>query len=210
MWKGRTCNSRSTGCRFAHPTPCFNRRCATGPINGCRAFHPRVSGYKTGRDKGNDKGDVRKGGAVPKGKKRDSGTLRPNPNHRKKSTNATSLSNSNRSSSGRNSNSNRSSNLQLQERVASMEKQLGGMSRPSYRDVASRGIPTTSNSSAGSGSSSSGSSGGSNGNYLHHLAMPSQGRGGPLEGYALARPDPAVLNTVVAAVMAVLSGGQHF
>ncbi len=83
------------------------------------------------------------------------------------------------------------SDLQLLDRVAAMERRMGqaGLVQqpPSYRDVVARGILNP-----------GGSRSGSNGNN-NNGGAPS----------APARPDPAVLSTVVAAVMAVLSG-QHF
>ena len=198
VWKGKTCNNRTNGCRFAHPTPCSRGGCVPTPNTGCRAFHPRVA-----RVEGNGKGDVRKGGAVPKGKKKkDNRSSRPNHKNasngrgRARRGGGGGSSNGSSSNNDHNGSSSNSSNSQssLQRRVSAMEARLSGMreKRPSYRDVAagSLGVHPVLNSS--NGSSSNGGGGLSGGDY------------------ALARPDPATLSAVVSAVMAVLSGGQHF
>ncbi len=178
VWKGKTCPNRSNGCKFAHPNPCNSSGCAMGPSIGCRAFHPCVGG--SGREKGNDRGSVRRGGVAPMGNKsKSSKPHRPNNNN---------------SRTGGNSHSNNHSGLR--ERVEAMEKALkgrGGAHKPSYRDMLARGIPTTSNPTRGN----SGSGASSHNQVPHHNVN---------GGFTLDQPDPAMLSTVVAAVMAVLSG----
>ena len=183
VWRGGTCNNMSKGCRFAHPNPCSDSGCASAPAPTCRAFHPKR--------RGNGRGSVRKGGDVP-GRRED--TKLPRPSGTNSGTNIG-------SNIGSNSNLSRSATLQLRERLEAMEKRLGlkekgrsnivGERRPSYRDVAARGL-------------SRGGSGDTN------PFNPNRGRSGANGDSALVRPDPAVLSTVVAAVMAVLSTGQHF
>ncbi len=63
---------------------------------------------------------------------------------------------------------------------------------PSYRDVAARGLLASNNSSG-----------------VSNPIIGSRLDGGGLGGFALARHDPSVLSTVVAAVMAVLEGGNQ-
>ncbi len=187
VWRGGTCNNRSKGCRFAHPSPCNSSSCTNTPAPNCRAFHPRR------KKEGNGEGDVRKGNAAPKRKgsndhSRPSGSSVGGNNNRNR-----------RSSKGSSSGSrkgNASSLPQLHSRMATMERHLVGMrdgrEAPSYRDVVARGLPI----SAGSGSSS-----GNNHNSQRHEGV----------GFGLAQPSPDVLSAVVAAVMAVLAGkGPHF
>ncbi len=193
VWKGRTCKNRTNGCKYAHPTPCANDRCITSPSAGCRAFHPPHKG------KGNGRGSVRKGGDAPKGK--GSNPNRPNARRNGGSSSGSNNSGGNDSSSGNarsNNNASRSRSnggLQLKERLDMMERRLGlqDMERrnnrekvPSYRDVTARGL------CSGVG--------------------PVPSNGGAMKGdFGHARPDPAMLSTVVAAVLAVLAGGkQHF
>ncbi len=191
VWRGRQwqCPNRSNGCRFAHPTPCNNGRCRSGPAPGCRAFHPRVSKENLSRRQGNSKGGARKGSDAPK--HRGKGPHRPN-----NSSNNGGNRRSSPSSNGGNGGNRPSGGLHLEERMEIMEKklQLQEKEKLSYRDVAARGLNAT------------GSSSNTNGNILDG------GRpiGGGTSGFGRARPDPAVLSTVVAAVMAVLAGGQHF
>ena len=127
-----------------------------------------------------------RGSAVPKLKQKGTG---PNgPNNRGGS-----------SGSGGRSNSNSfSNNHLLHERLVAMERRLEGLRGKSesgalsYRDVAARGLLPNSSSSN---------------NTSNHMGGP-----GPIasaRGSAPAPPDAAVLGTVVAAVMAVLSRGQH-
>ncbi len=185
VWRGGTCKNRSKGCRFAHPSPCGSNGCTITPAPNCRAFHPRRKG-------GNDRGDERKGNAAPKNRKGSNGPSGPSSSSSK----GNGSGNSNKTRGPRsNSNSNNRSALRLGDRVARVERQLGGMSgtvgTPSYRDVTVRGLcvpPTI---------------GGSNGGSSGSLANKG--------GFGLAQPDPGMLSTVVAAVMAVLSGrGQQF
>ncbi len=187
VWKGKQCPNRSSGCRFAHPTPCSNDRCRSGPAPGCRAFHPPMNKRK--RDppkKGNDKGSVRKGGAAPK-TNGGNGTRKPN----NKGRGPTSGGGSNSGSS------NSHPDLQLRKRIEAMERKLELQSgkTPSYRDVAARGLLAHSNGSGGNSS-----------NPTHGFGANQMGPG----SFDRGRPDPTMLSTVVAAVMAVLSGGdQH-
>ena len=82
--------------------------------------------------------------------------------------------------------------LQLQAR----REDLG--EKPSYRDVAKRGLAPT-----GGGSGSSANTGGPSSG----IRTDRKGQGGSDR----VLPDPAMLSTVVAAVMAVLAGGNpHF
>ena len=190
VWKGGDCPNRNNGCRFTHPTPCSNKRCASRPSNGCRAFHPRLD-----EGKGNARGDARKGSGVPRRNK----SIKPNrPNgykgNDKPKGNFVYSSNSNSSPVDL--------QLQLQDRVATVERRLMGLGekrqgKPSYRDVAARSVFPPSMISSYSGSSSS--------NNLNHV----QNAGGDC---ALGQPDQAMLSTVVAAVLAVLAGRgqQHF
>ncbi len=190
VWKGKQCPNRSNGCRFAHPTPCSNGSCKSAPAPGCRAFHPPMSKGKkdSTSGRGNDKGSVRKGSAAPKAY---GGKGNRRPNHRRNGT-----SNSNNSSSSRSNNNH--SDFHLRRRIEVMEKKLelqAGKTPPSYRDVAARGLLAHSS-----------SNGGNNNNN------PTYGRGPDRVvpgGFGHGRPDPAVLSTVVAAVMAVLSGGDQ-
>ncbi len=187
VWRGGTCKNRTTGCKYAHPTPCSNSSCASGPTSGCRAFHPR--GRERG--KGNGKGGARKGNAVPnQSRKRTNGPHRPN--------NTAKIL---KGSSGSSSSSN-NAHSRLQERVEMMERQLGLQARAedkegklSYRDVVVRGQAAT----GGYGSTIS--------NPPSGLRANKEGNG----GFGPVQPDPAMLSTVVAAVMAVLAGGnRHF
>ncbi len=79
-----------------------------------------------------------------------------------------------------------------------MERQLGlreerDMGRKlSYRNVAARGLPASRGASSGGNTNPQGSG---------------PDRMGP-GGFGLAQPDPTTLSTVVAAVMAVLAGGN--
>ncbi len=180
VWKGKTCKNRSSGCRYAHPTPCSRDSCVPNPTSGCRAFHPRV--------RGNGKGSVCKGGTAPKGNPRGPSNKPPSRGNRPIH---------NKSSNSGSNNNNRSSHLQLIERVAAVERKMGETSQGkrrqgiSYRDVVARGSPA---SSFGSSSSTAPRAGLSSGG-----------------DFAPVQPDPAMLSTVVAAVMAVLAGrGQHF
>ncbi len=183
VWKGRSCNNMSNGCRFAHPTPCANNRCKSGPATGCKAFHPRVSKGDLTR-RGNGKGSVRRDDAAPKGNNGKS----HQPSAKR-----------NRASNSNNSNTrSRSSDLRLGERVELMERQLGlreEMGRKlSYRDVAARGLTTPS------------SSFNSNNGHTNGSRPDGMGPG----GFGLAQPSPDMLGAVVAAVMAVLAGkGQR-
>ncbi len=188
VWRGKACPNRSNGCKYAHPTPCSSDGCIPNPANGCRAFHPRVGGTTT---VGNGKGSGRRVGAAPTGNSR-------RPQNKKSFGSGNSGSNRpnshNRTSSGSNGNNN--SHLQLVRRLAAVERRMGETGpaekverRPSYRDVAARGTHA-------SGVNSNG----------NNRAVPSY-RG----DFAPAQHDPAMLSTVVAAVMAVLSGrGQLF
>ncbi len=189
VWKGGNCNNRNNGCRFAHPTPCTSNRCGSGPSPGCRAFHPRVSRGDLTK-KGNGKGGVRRGDAAPKGNSSSNRSRQPITRR-----NATSHGGGN--SSG--NNNSRPAELQLRERIELMERRLGlreaeeaGGRRLSYRDVVARGLSTP------------GGSGSNNNNPTHGTRSGGLGRGGS----GLAQPDPAMLSTVVAAVMAVLTGGS--
>ena len=111
VWKGKVCNNRSNGCRFAHPDPCNSSRCSGGPMANCKAFHPRVRGVETSVMVGNGKGSARKGGAAPTRNKRDGKAPKPKP--RPNSSNSSSSNKriaSGRSSSGGNRNSGSNSN----------------------------------------------------------------------------------------------------
>ncbi len=182
MWRGGTCNNRTNGCKYAHPTPCSNSSCASGPTSGCRAFHPRGRG----KEKGNGKGGVRKGNAVPNQSRR-----RPN---------ATKIprGSSGSSSSGSSGSATSSSNAhsRLRDRVEIMERQLGLQvgakdkeEKLSYRDVVARGRMAT-------------------GGYGSTIGNP-PGLRANKGGFGHVQPDPAMLSTVVAAVMAVLAGGNQ-
>ena len=181
VWKGKQCPNMSSGCRFAHPTPCTNGRCKSGPAPGCRAFHPAR--------RGNDRGSERKGGGAPKVK---GGNVTRRPNNRRSGT-------SNSNNSGGSGSNRRSSNnhtdLHLRKRVEMMERKLElqtGKAPPSYRDVAARGLHAP-HIGAGSGN-----------NNLSNQRRASA-------GFGLAQPSPDMLGAVVAAVMAALTGkGQHF
>ncbi len=190
VWRGRQCPNRSNGCKFAHPTPCNNGRCRSGPASGCRAFHPRVSRENLSRRQGNGRGGARKGGDAPKhgGK----GPHRPNNSNSNSGGNRR----NNSSSNGSNGGNRPSGGLHLEERVEMMEKklQLQEKGRLSYRDVAARGLTAA----------------GSNGNNSGNILNGGRPLGRGTSGFGRAQPDPAVLSTVVAAVMAVLAGGQHF
>ncbi len=168
---------------IAHPTPCSRANCVPSPTSDCRAFHPRVGG--------NGRGSVRKGGAAPKGNSRG-----PNNN---RSPSIGNMPNHHNRKSGNNGNShnrsNNTSHLQLIKRVAAVERRmgtttLGGQRRQgvSYRDAVASSNPPPLTNSSGGGRIVGASSGG---------------------GFAHVQPDPAVLSTVVAAVMAVLSGGKQ-
>ncbi len=178
----------SNGCRFAHPTPCSNNRCKSGPATGCKAFHPRVNKGDLTR-RGNGKGSVRRGDAAPKGN---------NGKSHQPSARRNGASNSNNSNTRP-----RSSDLRLGERVELMERQLGLREemgrRLSYRDVAARGLTTPAPSNSNS----------INSNNSHTNGSRPDGMGPG--GFGLAQPSPDMLSAVVAAVMAVLAGkGQRF
>ncbi len=188
VWKGRSCNNMSNGCRFAHPTPCSNNRCKSGPATGCKAFHPRVNKGDLTR-RGNGKGSVRRGDAAPKGN---------NGKSHQPSARRNGASNSNNSNTRP-----RSSDLRLGERVELMERQLGLREemgrRLSYRDVAARGLTTPAPNNSNS----------INSNNSHTNGSRPDGMGPG--GFGLAQPSPDMLSAVVAAVMAVLAGkGQRF
>ncbi len=189
VWKGKICNNRSSGCRFAHPEPCRSSKCASGPMPGCKAFHPRVGGVETSVAMGNGKGSARKGGAAPKRSKRDDKAPRPSS-----------------SNSGGNNGRKRTADGNGRSSGTASRNTGGTSSNPrlpqvSYRDVAARALTGASGSAnTGNGLSSSGN----NSNIPYFQALPA--RGGE---FAHAQPDPAVLSTVVAAVMAVLSGGRQ-
>ncbi len=130
-------------------------------------------------------GGARKGNAVPKQSKgRTNGTHRPN---------NTKISNGG-SSRGRSSSNTQS---KLRERVDAMERTVRNLgersaNRPSYRDVVI------------SGSTNGGGSSNHNHNHVPtHRPVPVNG------AFALDQPNPAMLSTVVAAVMAVLSGRER-
>ncbi len=195
VWRGGTCKNRSKGCRFAHPTPCNSNNCATTPAPNCRAFHPKRKG-------GNDRGDARKGNAAPKSRRGLNGSHRPSGSSNSRGgcsgggssgsrsgSNSTNNKTSGARGSGSSSSTNNRSALNLGDRMARVERHLAGMSGnpPSYRDVAVRGL-----------------SGGNNGGSS---SITSSNKG----DFGLAQPNPAMLSTVVAAVMAVLSGrGPHY
>ncbi len=187
VWKGKICNSRTSGCRFAHPDPCRSSRCTGNPAAGCKAFHPHVRGVETSVTvvKGNDKGSVRKGGAAPNRNVRDKKAPRPSSSSSGSNSGNRRSGNGGSRSSGSNSN-NRNSNHRLPQ--------------VSYRDVAARAVPSTMGCANGSGNS-----GGSNNSIPYFRAQPAREGG----GYAHAQLDPAVLSTVVAAVMTVLAGGNQ-
>ncbi len=205
VWRGLVCPNMANGCRYAHPYKCSNRRCADGPANDCKGFHPR---------KGNGGGDVGKGSNVSK-ERRGTKPQRPNKNGGKKSSSSNN-NNRNRGSGGGGNKEN--SSAQLRERLEAMERQLQGIplqqqqqrrrrqqqqrqqqqqqqqQQPpqtalSYRDVTARGL--TSNVSLG------GSLGNTDGVTNRSVA------------FVPAQHDPAVLSAVVAAVMAVLEGGRQ-
>ncbi len=74
------------------------------------------------------------------------------------------------------------------------QQQQQQQERPSYRDIALRGLPSLSSSSNFN----------NGGNFVGGVA-----RGPTSGGFGLGQPDPATLSTVVAAVMAVLAGGTQ-
>ncbi len=191
VWKGKRCPNRNNGCRFAHPTPCSNDHCRSGPSQGCKAFHPPTSG------KGNGKGSVRRGGAAPK--KKNNGKNGSNKS-RKPNAKRSAPSNGRAGGSAGNSGNGSSKSIahQLGERVEMMERQLGlGRERLSYRDVAARGLNARDD-------------GGSPDANTNIPSIGSRPIGRRPPGFGHVQPDPAMLSTVVAAVMAVLAGGhQH-
>ncbi len=185
VWKGKIC--KSNGCRFAHPNPCDSSRCSGGPTAGCKAFHPRVGGVETSVVLGNGKGSARRGGTAPNRNRKG----RPDSNSGRSSS---SYSNNNRRTPAGNRGSGNGSSGSRSGSSSSTSNSNFRHPQVSYRDVAARAVPSVAD-------SASGSNGGSN-----NSIFPFQGRG----GFAHVQPDPAVLSTVVAAVMAVLSGrGQH-
>ena len=185
-WRSRVCNQVWKG------KQCSNR------TNGCRFAHPSpcsnnrcrsrpVPGCRAFHPRVGKEDPTRKGngkGSARKGSaapRANSGTGFREPYNKRNSSNS--------------KGSTPNSNVHLRERVEMMEKQLEMRARaedkgkqPSYRDVAARGLTTA----GGVGNSSFGLG---------------EGRG----GFGHVQPDPAMLSTVVAAVMAVLAGGkQHF
>ncbi len=157
------------------------------PCSGLQGLSPAHEQEEEGPPKrGNDKGSVRKGGAAPKANG-GNGTRKPN----NKGRGPTSGGGSNSGSS------NSHPDLQLRKRIEAMERKLELQSgkTPSYRDVAARGLLAHSNGSGGNSS-----------NPTHGFGANQVGPG----SFDRGRPDPTMLSTVVAAVMAVLSGGdQH-
>ncbi len=147
---------------------------------------------------GNGRGSVHRGGAAPKGNSgNNGGNNSRKPNARRSGPSGSSGSSSSSSSS-------KSITRQLGERVEMMERQLGLQSRLSYRDVAARGL-------IAKGGDSSGSNADTNIPNIGSIGPRPIGRVTP--GFGHAQHDPSMISTVLAAVLAVLAGGnqqQHF
>ncbi len=183
VWKGKICKNRSSGCRFAHPDPCNSNKCSGSPAAGCKAFHPRVGGVETSVVMGNGRGSVRRGGAAPNGSRRNKAS-RPNSSSNNRRT--AEESGGNRGGGSRSSGNNNTPS----------SSSSSSLRRPqvSYRDMAARAVP-----------SASGSNNNDNSSIPRFRAPPARVGG----DFAHAPPDPAMLSAVVAAVMAVLSGGKQ-
>ena len=208
VWKGKVCKLK--GCKYAHPTPCNNENCvsANSTANGCKAFHlsPRwAAAVRADKGWGNGTGGAQGGAAAPNRNKNGpnsasgggSGTARKReksfPNGNNKGRGSGSNGSNNRGGSGSRSSSSRSSgnsneNSKLHVRVAAMERrlQLGEEKRKvSYRDALM---------------------GGGNSSNSGNVPRVSVHHGGSDRAQASQQQlSPAVLSTVVAAVLAVLA-----
>ena len=217
VWGDEICRDR--GCGRAHPPRCRDPRCFPVRRVDCQHWH-RMGGagqqHPQQQGNGRSAGPGRAGHPQAQGQRPQTGQRRQqqqrhqqvqqerlqrggrSQQQQQQQKRQLLQPNHNRGPTNHNHNGNRTNNtpdLQLLGRVAAMERRMGlaGMvqqQRPSYRDVVAGGVLSP---SGGNGHRSSSSC---NNNIGGAPSAP-------------VRPDPAVLSSVVAAVMAVLSG-QHF
>ncbi len=195
VWIGKVCNKEHTGCRFAHPSICGALNC-----RGCTAFHP------PGRNRGNTKGGDRLGSGAPsKGRPKkgggSSGATSKGRNHN----------NRNSGTGGRNS----PTYSQLQERVASMKLQLSRERERGIRkelkelkEMTTTGGASNSNSTLNNGNSSNHSSDPTTGKVWWAKAR-ARNEARDVGAYARAQPSQALVEAVVATVLAVMTDGQQ-